>query len=559
MKTRNDYMAEDSKKEKIVRKPRLFTKQCEWCGLDFQASKKSQRFCKREHYADCVVCGKHFLVKNPARAPKTCSPSCTVKLGHTEASKQKRIENSRKKYGTDYPSQDAGVKAKIKRAQDNSEHDTRIGSKAYKEMIKAKYGDVDNVSQVDSVKEKKKQTLQKHYGVDNPMRSKDILKEREKRSIAKYGSQGYQKAIAEALKAGDTKRIENWNNFKAFVENLPEEKTIKELAEYFQISTANISLKLTNENVNRKMIKSNSSNKEAEFERYIHDNLPNVNMRVHDRTVLNPQELDFYFPDQKLAVEISPTRTHNTLSVWDREGKTSKYHQDKFKKCSELGIELITIFDWHDWDKIIEMIATKLTSVNQAIYARNTEYRESKKLNKDIFEKLLSWHILSLPQNYNRNSDVGTLEYNGDIVGIALWAPTKDKDTIELKRMVFKPGVSVSGGASKLLKNYLKNHQYNKVLTYSDNDLGNGRVYQTIGFNLTETSRPNVHYYNPLYHWHIKGYSLVIQGADRLLKGFPKYEPVGIGENLPSNQEIVISYGFLPVYDCGYNKWEYSV
>lgn len=64
-------------------------------------------------------------------------------------------------------------------------------------------------------------------------------------------------------------------------------------------------------------------------------------------------------------------------------------------------------------------------------------------------------------------------------------------------------------------------------------------------------------YYNMEYDWSVKNTSLWTVGADRLLSNFPGYEQVGIGDKLPKNDEIVMSYGFMPVYDCGYRKWEY--
>ncbi len=45
-----------------------------------------------------------------------------------------------------------------------------------------------------------------------------------------------------------------------------------------------------------------------------------------------------------------------------------------------------------------------------------------------------------------------------------------------------------------------------------------------------------------------------MQGADRLLRTVPGYNPVGRDSSL-TNTDIVLAYGFLPVYDCGYRKW----
>ena len=93
-------------------------------------------------------------------------------------------------------------------------------------------------------------------------------------------------------------------------------------------------------------------------------------------------------------------------------------------------------------------------------------------------------------------------------------------------------------------------------MTFSDCDLGQGKVYEKLNFSLIKDSAPSLNYYQPYYKKHIKNLSLVMQGADRLLATFPNYEKIGIGDNLPTNREIVESYGFLPVYDCGYRKWE---
>ena len=126
--------------------------------------------------------------------------------------------------------------------------------------------------------------------------------------------------------------------------------------------------------------------------------------------------------------------------------------------------------------------------------------------------------------------------------------------------MVFKPRTIIRGGASKLVKNYIKTKdKLKEIYTFSDCDLGSGNVYKTIGFKLKTESKPVLTYYNIEHEKHIKYLSLVRQGADRLLANFPGYEPVGMGENLPSNREIVESYGFLPIYDCGYRKWLYEI
>jgi len=204
------------------------------------------------------------------------------------------------------------------------------------------------------------------------------------------------------------------------------------------------------------------------------------------------------------------------------------------------------------------MIKSKI-NFNSKIYARKCTYEETT-LNKNLRKLFNNWHILNLPHNIP-NGPVSILKYNDEIVGVALWK--HNKKTIELKRLVFKPDFTIQGGASKLIKNYMKNNNINEIITYSDNDLGVGNVYKTLGFKLIEESQPGLNFYHPYYEKHIKNLSLVMQGADRLLKDFPKYIPVGLETEetgpLPTNQEIVQQYGFLPIYDCGYKKWKLKI
>lgn len=338
-------------------------------------------------------------------------------------------------------------------------------------------------------------------------------------------------------------------------------RTLSEWGEYFNTNPVGVSFKFQRDRINRKYIVCVNSQKERKFKQDIAKYAPNSFYREHDRTQIYPYELDFYFPQAKLAVEISPTSSHNSLTHFtnDDEAPAPSYHKNKFLKCAKKGIDLITIFDWMPWNKIIEMIANKLNNNSKRIFARKTAYAEYTHINKDLFRKLSNWHILSLPQNFKRDNYVGELKYNGETVGLALWSNHKKYD-IELKRMVFKPGFSVIGGASKLVHDFIQKHtDISNIMTYSDCDLGRGQVYKKIGFTLIEQSSPQLNYYNEYYGWHVKEFSLVRRGTDALLKNFPRYKYVGQGPDKPSNKEIILSYNFLPVYDCGNRKWVMNI
>lgn len=62
------------------------------------------------------------------------------------------------------------------------------GLKAYEDSIEKKYGKgIRNVSQAESVKRKKTETFQKHYGVDHPMQREDVKQHFKEVSVEKYG------------------------------------------------------------------------------------------------------------------------------------------------------------------------------------------------------------------------------------------------------------------------------------------------------------------------------------------------------------------------------------
>lgn len=526
----------------------MYTKKCELCGDEFTAKRKNSRFCKKKHYKSCEVCQSSFLIKDNHRPSRTCSQSCASSLTHSNEARIKRKETSLRRYGVEHPFQSDKVKDKIRKSLDNSENDMRVGSKNWKRMMEEKYG-VDNISQVDEIKDRKRQTYIEKYNVDNPMKSEDIILKREALMIDRYGTN--------RRKCVNVKNKEEFMNLKEFLSR--NNMTVSQLSEYFEVKRDKMIREIHEQDVimDVKAFEVHNSLKEEKFKNHIKDKWRNERVIINDRSVLNGKELDFYFPEHSLAVEISPARTHNVKMGFAGSPEVDKnYHLNKFIECDKKGIELITIFDWHDWDKVIEMIDNKLNKSNR-IYARKTQYVEEKQIDKETFNKLSEWHILSLPSNFKRKNTVGKLIYNGVIVGLALWV--KKENETELKRMVFKPGYRVIGGASKLLKNFISNNNPTSIVTFSDCDLGRGKVYEAIGFKLEEESKPQINYYHDYYKKHIKHLSLVMQGADRLLANFPGYKPVGMGEGLPSNTEIIEKYGFLTVYDCGYRKWRMSM
>lgn len=78
------------------------------------------------------------------------------------------------------------------------------------------------------------------------------------------------------------------------------------------------------------------------------------------RSIINPLELDIYIPDLKLAIEYNGCYYHSI------EAGTSKdYHLEKSLRCRDLGIRLIHIYDFENFDTQCELVLKLLQGIDE--------------------------------------------------------------------------------------------------------------------------------------------------------------------------------------------------
>jgi hypothetical protein len=168
------------------------------------------------------------------------------------------------------------------------------------------------------------------------------------------------------------------------------------------------------------------------------------------RILPSGKELDFYFPDHNLAIEINGLYWHSEISG----GKDRKYHYNKWKECDDLGITLLSIQEdefnenkqfW--FNKILYMTGNMKPT---KIHARKCEIREL-----DNVTKFLNEHHL---QGSCASSYKFGLFYDDNLVSVMTFSNTRNNDIgiIELSRFCNHSGYLVSGGASKLLITFCK-------------------------------------------------------------------------------------------------------
>lgn len=572
------------------------TKICPICNNEFEPTHYKQRFCKNKHFSKCEICGKEIEQKNLLNIKKACSKECRLKV---------RGKTNLEKFGVENPFSSGEIKEKIKQTnikKYGAEH--RLKNKSEVEKQKQsnilKYG-VENPMQNKEILDKVLKTNLEKYGSKSPLTNHKVREKTKKTKIEKYGttshwlseewknkhfednlkkyghklkahtkevrekankslrktySKNYLKFKRMILKRWGTKNIDDFIWFTYFFNNLQYVPSIEALANYFNRSESVIISLIKNNNlISNYPEYENYSTKERIVKEFLDEN--KIEYISQTRKIITPFELDFYLPDYNLAIEVSPTWTHKYITNENGVGVTDKeYHYNKFKLCENKGVELITIFDWHDYEKVFEMILAK-TNTSKTIYARNTTLL-IKQVDNEIKEFIKLNHILGDGKLFKRDIAV-CLEYNNKIVGVGIYRKETD-NVYELKRLAFKAGFTVIGGASKIFKNFLKEYpNISEIVTFSDNDLGSGSVYEKLGFELIEENKGQLQWHNENKEIKISNLSLVKQGSDRLLRKYDWYKEVGMGDNLPSNQEILEAYNFLPVIDCGYKKWSYKI
>ena len=88
------------------------------------------------------------------------------------------------------------------------------------------------------------------------------------------------------------------------------------------------------------------------------------------RSVISPYELDIYIPDLKLAIEYNGCYFHSI-----EMGTPKDYHLNKSLACRNLGIRLIHIYDFEDFDKqanlVLKLINENIDEFNKKDFNKN--------------------------------------------------------------------------------------------------------------------------------------------------------------------------------------------
>jgi len=452
-----------------------------------------------------------------------------------ESTKIKLKESSLLKYGVTHPSKSDYIKnEKIKTNQE-------------------RYG-VDNPMQCDEIKDKVKKTNNDRYGVDNPMQCDEVKDKVKKTNQERYG-------VNHAMQCDEIKDMCHLNNIDKLMNNYGD--GLKLLSHDYKsidigvlnllCSTCDNSFNITRHQfrtrgwrgdticVDCNPLGSISSKPEMDIVDFITS--LGIDCVPSDRNVIKPLELDIYIPSKKIAIEYNGLYWHSELY------KDNNYHINKTNLCENVGIKLIHIFEdeWINTPNIVKSRIMNLLGVNtEKIYARKCEIKSvPTKLSKQF---LTHNHIQG---SVNSSIKLG-LFHDNVLVSLMTFGKLRmitgqhhSEGNYELLRFCNVLNTSVVGGASRLLKHFIKNNKPKSIISYADRRWSQGDVYNTLGFQFTHNTKPNYWYVVGCVRKHRFNYR-----KDKLvLEGYNKNS---------TEKQIMLDRGIYRVYDSGNKKYIYT-
>lgn len=260
-----------------------------------------------------------------------------------------------------------------------------------------------------------------------------------------------------------------------------------------------------------------------------------------------------------LLIDINPTISHNSTISYPyklgilQENNPVKpdYHYNRTMNALENGYELISIFDWMEEDKVIDIIKARLKKLNNRIFGNKCVVKEISQKDANIF--LNNYHL----QGGTNGQDVCVgLFYNEELVQVQTFGkPRFNKDAEwEAIRLVSKSDTYIIGGVSKGFKYFVDKYKPNSIISYNSLNISSGHTDDMQGFKLLGYSKSQGIWVNTINNsnpFMIRDASLRKQGIHRLLnrpaEDFPDYD----GTFETSNEFLIIQEGYVKVYDCG--------
>lgn len=388
------------------------------------------------------------------------------------------------------------------------------------------------VNRSEDVQKRRENTTMSNYGVKYPASNIKINEKRKQTILQRYGVAHFnQSHISNDF-------LEILNN-KEKLQQLEHLSTI-EIAEQLGVCQSVVSKYFRKHEIIPK--RKPSSQHERKIVNFIKTNITE-NVIENSRQIIPPHEIDIYLPEYNIAIEFNGLYWHSELA-----GKNKYYHVNKTIACNKKNIRLIHIFEpmWlNNQHLVLSRLRNLLNRVNERIFARKCKIVRN--LPTSTVRSFLNKNHI---QGYAASSFNNGLMYNGKLISVMTFGKSRynSKYEYELIRFCSEQNISVVGGASKLFKDFIKQHNPSTVISYSDRCWNTGNVYRQLGFTYSHSSKPNYFYFK--------------ENSELLSRvKFQKHKLPAILDKFDSNLsewENMKANGYNRVWDCGNDVFVWS-
>jgi hypothetical protein len=259
------------------------------------------------------------------------------------------------------------------------------------------------------------------------------------------------------------------------------------------------------------------------------------------------KRFDIFVPERNLAIEYNGLYWHSS-----RTQKKVNSDFEKLKAAEELGIRVLTIFEdeWQYSRRAVENTLLSAIGKLPKIHARKCEVLPIDRDKANTF-----YNIYHLQGSCQPHMSFG-LFHNQELVASMSFSILRsdrnnmDKRHWELVR--YAATASVVGGASKLLKAFVKTDTADNLTSYSDIRAFSGNMYEKLGFTMTRQSPPDYMYATTKLgckREHKSKYQ-----KKNLVKLFP-----GCDVENKTEKQICEENGLYQIFDCGKRRWDLTL
>jgi len=414
--------------------------------------------------------------------------------------REKAIKSTQESLGVDYPLQSKDIRDKVKsnlKERHGVENVMHLPSTlaTMRTTFTEKYG-VPHVFQNKEIYEKQQATMMERYGVKNALQNEDIKAMRVQNCIKKYGVDHPMKLPENRIKNAISNRTNYINSGKFDVRNKKiasncHVELASSEADYIEgkpVLWKHVCGTVYEETFCTDYFINSCSNPECKRQsnpqRAIYEFVKTLvsvsDIRVNDRSVIPPNELDIYIPSKSLAIEMDGIYWHQ----FEKEGI------NKVSRCADLGIELLHITDYswyknhHIWESII---ASKLGK-SKVIDSSLCQVKSISSQTAQEFTFVNSMY----PVDYSSTDNFG-LYFNNELVYLMTFKEIKDDPEFQSELTSFTPKLNFSvPDISPLIK------VFNKViggntLVHVKHGYGNDHIFDNIAEKIGDTE-PEFYY-----------------------------------------------------------------